>query len=249
MSTVASTVRELGFVGKALALVRKDLKVEFRSRDTLPPMLAFAVTVVLLLAFSLPSGTEIARPASTPLGTVPVADVLSGFFWITVLFAGLVAFARTFEIERQDAAMDALLLVPVDRSALFLAKAASNLIYVSTVQLFLVPSFLLLFHIDLGAGWWAFILVVLLADVGFVSIGTLFASLAAQTTSRELMLPILALPILVPVFIAAAEMSSDLFLGGGFASIAERGWFGIIVAFDLIFVIVGSLTFEYGIER
>ncbi len=249
MSTVATAYREPGFLSKTLTLIRKDLRIESRSRDTLPPMLAFAVTVVLLLAFSLPSGTEIARPTSTPLGTVPTADVLSGFFWVTVLFAGLVAFARTFEIERQDAAMDALLLVPVDRSALYLAKASANLIYVGIVQIFLVPSFLLLFHIDLGSGWWGFFLVIVLADIGFVAIGTLFASLAAQTTSRELMLPILALPMLVPVFIAAVEMSSDLFLGEGFGAIAERGWFGIVVAFDLIFVIVGALTFEYGLER
>jgi heme exporter protein B len=243
-----STEREAGFVAKSLALARKDLRIELRSRDTLPPMLAFSLAVTLLLAFSLPAGSSLARPARLPVGTVPMADVLAGFLWVTVLFAGLVAFARTFEVERDEGALDSLLLMPVDRSALFLAKAGANLVYIVVVQAFLVPAFLLLFRVDLGSGWPALLLVIALADVGFVAVGTLFASLAAQTTSRELMLPILALPMLVPVFIAAVEMTSDLFLGGGFAQISERGWFGILIGFDLIFGIAGALAFEFALD-
>jgi heme exporter protein B len=241
-------MREAGFLTKTRALARKDLTIELRSRDTLPPMLAFSLAVTLLLAFSLPAGAELAQPRSLPLGTVPLAEVLAGFLWVTVLFAGLVAFARTFEVERDEGAIDSLLLLPVDRSALFLAKGAANLVYIFSVQVFLVPAFVLLFRIDLGSGWPALLLVVLLADLGFVAVGTLFAALAARTTSRELMLPILALPMLVPVFIGAVELTSDLFLGGGFGAIAERGWFGILIGFDLIFAIAGVLTFEFALN-
>lgn len=250
MSAVAVAVaeKEAGFLAKTWVLIRKDVRIELRSRDTLPPMLAFSLAVVLLLAFSLPSGTSLARRASFPVGTVPMADVLAGFLWVTVLFAGLVAFARTFEVERDSSVIDSLLLVPVDRSALFLAKAISNLTYIVVVQAFLLPAFLLLFQIDIGSGWLPLLMVVLLADIGFTMIGTLFAALAAQTTSRELMLPILALPILVPVFIAAVELTSDLFLGGGLGTITERGWFGILVAFDLVFTIVGALAFEFAVD-
>ncbi|MBA2726423.1 MAG: heme exporter protein CcmB, partial [Actinobacteria bacterium] len=196
-----------GFLVKTWALTAKDLRVELRARDTLAPMLAFTFAVTLLLAFTLPVTGRLVRPTGAPvLGTAPLADVLAGFLWVTVLFAGLIGFARTFEVERAEGALDSMLLVPLDRSALFLSKAAANLIYVVVAELLLIPVFLLFFQIDLGARAIPLILVVVLVDVGFVSIGTLFASLAAQTSSRELMLPILALPVLVPVFIAAVEL-------------------------------------------
>jgi len=237
-----------GFLSKTATLVSKDLRVELRGRDTLPPMVAFAVTVSLLLAFAAPAPAELNEPVSLPIGTVAFVDVAAAFFWITILFAGLIGFARTFEVERDDGAVDALLLIPLDRSGLFLAKAAANLAFILVVQAVLLPTFALLFHFDLGADWAALMLVVLLVDIGFASIGTLFASLAAQTRSRELVLPILALPALVPLFIGAFELTSDLLAGDGLDAIAARGWFGIIVAFDVIFSIASALVFEFVID-
>jgi len=237
-----------GFLSKTATLVSKDLRVELRGRDTLPPMIAFAVTVSLLLAFAAPAPAELNEPVSLPLGTVAFVDVAAAFFWITILFGGLIGFARTFEVERDDGAVDALLLIPLDRSGLFLAKAAANLAFIVVVQAVLLPTFALLFHFDLGADWVALLLVVLLVDVGFVAIGTLFASLAAQTRSRELVLPILALPALVPLFIGAFELTSDLLAGDGLNAVAARGWFGIIVAFDVIFSIASALVFEFVID-
>lgn len=243
----AAIHREDGFIAKTLALAAKDLRVELRSRDTLLPMVAFCIAVALLLAFSLPPG-DVRRAVTTPLGEVPLANVLAGFLWITVLFAGLIAFARTFEIERREDALESLILVPVDRSALYLAKGIANLVFVMSIQVVLVPLFLLLFRIGMQEAWGALLLIIVLADIGFVAIGTLFAALAARTTSRELMLPILALPALVPVFIAAVELTSDLFGGASFAELANRGWFGILLASAAIFGIVGALVFEYALE-
>ena len=239
---------ERGFVAKTTLLIRKDLLVEARARDTLPPMLAFCLTVALLLAFSIPGNTVMQDAVEIPIGTVALADVIAGFLWITILFAGLIGFARTFEVERADGALDALLLVPLDRSGLFAAKAVSNLVYIAVVQVFLVPVFALFFSLSLGADWLVLVLVIALVDIGFVAIGTLFASLAAQTRSRELILPVLALPGLVPIFIAAVELTSDLFLGGGLETVAARGWFGILLLFDLVFVTVGALAFEFAID-
>jgi heme exporter protein B len=231
---------EAGFVGKLGALARKDLRLESRGRDTLPPMLAFSFAVVIVLAFTLPTSGE--------MGRVARADVLAGFLWITVLFAGLIGFARTFEVEREEGALDVLLLVPVDRSGLYIAKASANFVFVVLAQVLLVPAFVLLFDLEVGGGWWALVLVVLLADLGFALVGTLFSSIAAQTRSRELVLPILALPALVPVFIAATELTSDLFLGAGLELVAQRGWFGILVGFDALLAIVGSLLFEFAVD-
>ena len=249
MIGVAASGSEPGFIGKTLVLARKDLRIETRARDTLPPMLAFAFAVTLLLAFTLPAPGPLRRPIDIPAaGTVRLADVLAGFLWITVLFAGLIGFARTFETERRDGALEVLLLAPLDRSGLFVAKAVANLVYIVLVEIFLLPAFAILYGVDLGSSFGALVLVALLVDIGFVSTGTLFASLAARTRSRELMLPILALPAVVPVFIAAVELSSDLFLGGGFDAVTETGWFAILVVFDIVFSVVGALGFEFAIE-
>ena len=248
MNTAPASLKAPGFLGKTFALAAKDLRTEVRSRDTLPPMLAFSLAVTLLLAFSLPATGRLSRPTETALGTVPLGDVLAGFVWVTVLFAGLIGFARTFEVERAYGAIDALLLTPLDRSGLFAAKVLANGAYIVAVQMFLLPAFAVLFQIDLGSRWPALIGVVLLVDVGFVAVGTLFSALAAHTSSKELMLPILALPALVPVFIAAVELTSELFLGGGMSEVSARGWFAILVAFDVIFTVVGALIFEYALE-
>ena len=231
---------ELGLFGKVRVLVGKDLRIESRGRDTLPPMLAFSIAVTLLLAFTLPGAPRLTPPQALVLGTVPLADVLAGFLWITVLFAGLIGFGRTFEVERSEGAIDSLLLVPLDRSGLFLAKSLANLTFVGTVQVVLMPVFGLLFGLNLGARWFGLVLVTILVDIGFVAIGTLFAGLAAQTRSRELILPILALPALVPLFIAAVELTSGLFLDEGLSA----GWFAILIASDIVFSVIGALAFE-----
>ena len=237
------------FFAATWALLRKDIRLETRTRDTLPPMIAFGITVSLLLAFSLPGAGQAPHAiVRTPLGTVPLNDVLSGFFWITVLFAGFISFARTFETERAEGAIDSLLTAALDRSAIFLSKAVANLCYVALVQVVLVPVFLVLWNVNLASGWPVFLLVTLLVDVGFTGIGTLFAALAAQTRSRELMLPILALPVLVPVFIAAVELTASLWAGAGTSAVTSGGWFGILIGFDVVFVTIGFVAFDYAVD-
>ena len=249
MSAVAAPVAERGWLSKTAALARKDVRIELRARDTLPPMLAFSFAVTLLLAFTLPTSGRLEAPVSVPgVGLAPLADVLAGFFWVTVLFAGLIGFARTFEVDQQEGALDVLLLAPLDRTGLFFAKAAANLVSISLVEAVLLPGFALLFGVELVSSLGPMVVVVLLVNVGFVSIGTLFSALAAGTRSRELILPILALPALVPTFIGAVELTSDLFLGGGFGAVTEQGWFGILLAFDVIMTTTAALAFEFAID-
>ena len=227
---------EAGFLTKTMWLAAKDLRIEMRARDTLAPMLGFAGAVALVLAFALPEASA--------ADNAVVASVQAGFMWVTVLFAGLIGFGRTFEVERAEGALDSLLLVPVDRSALFVSKALSNLAFLVVLETVLLPLTALLFAFDLGGSWGAMVAVVGLVDLGFVAVGTLYAALAAQTRSRELLLPLLALPALVPVFIAALELTADLLLGAGFDALAARGWFGILVAYDVVFVTAGAMLFD-----
>ena len=236
-----------GFIAKNYALAAKDLRIELRARETLPPMLAFAVVVSLLLAFTLPSVPVPVSPARLPVGAVEAADVLAGFIWVTVLFAGLIGFARTFEFERREGALDSMLLAPLDRSGLFLAKALANLAFIVAVELFVFAAFFIMFSLDIANGSLLFT-IVFLVDIGFISVGTLFAALAAQTRSRELILPILALPALVPVFIAAVTLTADLISGVPVTAVAGRGWFGILIAYDVIMTTIAALAFEAAVE-
>lgn len=241
--------REMGFLAKTARLARKDLRIEMRARETLPPMLAFAFTVTVLLSFTLPGTPELQAPRTLPaVGTVALADVLAGFLWVTVLFGGLIGFARTFESEREEDAIESLLLLPVDRSSLWLAKAGANLAFIGAVELFLIPAFSVLFGFKILGDLPVLIAVILLVDIGFVAIGTLFSALAAQTRSRELMLPILALPALVPIFLGAVELSSDLFLGRGLTGEGAGGWLAIVAVYDVMVVAVSVMTFEYAID-
>ena len=248
-SVAIATPRERGILGKTHVLVVKDLVIETRARETLPPMLAFAATVTLLLAFALPPGARIGTAVALPFGAVAVADVLSGYLWVTVLFAALIGFARTFEVDRMEGAIDALILAPLDRSGLYAAKAGANLLYLVAVQMFLFPAFSIVFSANFGARWVVLLIVALLADIGCVAVGTLFSALAAQTRSRELMLPVLALPILVPAFVAAVALTSDVLVGASLADVSARGWFGILVAYDVVFVTAGILSFEFVLDR
>ena len=243
------STNELGFLGKTFALARKDLRIEMRARETLPPMLAFAFAVTVLLSFTLPGTPELQAPRELPpVGTVALADVLAGFLWVTVLFAGLIGFARTFESEREEDAIESLLLVPIDRSGLWLAKAMANLAFIVVIELFLVPAFTLLFGFRLIDDLATFLAVVVLVDLGFVATGTLFSALAAQTRSRELMLPILALPALVPVFLGAVELSADLFVGKGLSAEGAGGWLAILAVYDAVAIAVSVMAFEYAID-
>ena len=171
-SAAAPRPVERGFLSKVLVLASKDLRVEMRGRDTLPPMLAFSLAVTLLLAFSLPPDGDFRAPADLPVGTASLGVVLSAFLWVTVLFAGLIGFARTFEVEREAGAIEALLLLPIDRTGLFLGKVCANLCYVVAMEALLLPVFALLFSLGLGAGWLVLLLVVALVDIGFVAVGT-----------------------------------------------------------------------------
>ncbi|MDQ3878601.1 MAG: heme exporter protein CcmB [Actinomycetota bacterium] len=242
----AAPVASAGFIGKTWALVQKDVRIELRGRDTLPPMVAFGVAVGLLLAFALPGDPHLSRSIGS--SGARLADVVAGFFWVTVLFAGLIGFARTFDIETEDGALDALLLVPIDRSGLYMAKALSNLAIVIATEVVLLPVFAFVFGLDLGIRWLDIVGIVALVDVGFAAVGTLFASIAAHTRSRELLLPLLALPVLVPIFIAAVELSSRTFLGGGLAAVKGSGWFVILVAYDIVFAVASALIFEFVVE-
>lgn len=201
-------------------LARKDLRLELRARDTLPAMLLFVVSALVVFHFALPDESS------------EVAAV--GLLWIAILFTALLGLGRAFVAEREQGLLDGLVLAPCDRSAIWLGKTVSTLVFLLLVEAIALPAFALFFvgsRIGLAS-----IAGVLLADVGIATVGTLFAAMASASRARELLLPLLFLPVVIPLLVG----------GVGAAVEDDPGrYLGFLGVYDLIFAILSWASFEY----
>jgi heme exporter protein B len=221
------------FFHQVLAIVAKDIAAELHTREMVSAMLVFSVLALLVFSFALDLGGAMARAAAP------------GVLWATVAFAGTLGLSRSLAREQQTGCMDGLLLAPMDRSAIFLGKALGNLAFIGIVEAVLLPLFSALFDTPLLRP--GVLVVTALGTVGYAAVGTLLAAIAINTRAREVMLPILLLPLAIPVLIAAVQATRWLVEGGTFAEVA--GWVRLLVAYDLIIVAVSVLTFGYVVEE
>jgi heme exporter protein B len=215
------------------AVVWKDLVAELRSRELLSAMLVFALLVILIFNFALelePQG----RLAATP-----------GILWATFAFAGTLGLNRSMAIEKDRGCLDGLLLAPVDRSAIYFGKALSNLAFMLIVEAVTLPVYSLLYNVNLFQP--GLLLVILLGSVGYAAVGTLLASMAVQTRTRDVLLPILLFPLLIPVLIAAVKGSAAFIFGLPWAEAAP--WLNLLVGYDVIFIAIASMVFDYVVEE
>ena len=217
------------FLQGALAVAAKDIRVEHRSKTALVSAIGFAVLVLVIFNF--------ARDAAAVSREVLAPSVL----WITFTFSGVIALNRSFTLERDNAALDGLLLAPVSRSALFLGKYLANLAFVGTVEAVTLPLFVLFFGVDLGGRLPAIGLVAVLATAGFVAVGTVFAAMTVRTRYAELMLPLLVLPFLLPPVMWAVQATAKLLGGRPLGEIV--GWLWLLGFYDLVFITAGLLLF------
>lgn len=211
----------------------KDLKIEWRTRESLSSAFVFSVLVLVIFNFALDLNTNEARR----LG--------AGFFWVAFAFAGVLALNRSFAIEKQDGCLRALLLSPADRGGIYAGKFIANVIFMVITQLLVLPLFMVFFDVPMTGSFGILLLVFLLGSIGFSAVGTLFSAIAANTRMRELMLPILLLPISIPLLIAAVETTSYA-LG---ADTDVSMWFKLLVVYDVVFVTTCFLSFEYVMEE
>lgn len=215
------------------AIVWKDLAAELRSRELLSAMLVFAILVILIFNFALELD---AKTRST---------VTAGVLWVTFAFAGTLGLNRSMAIEKDRGCMDALLLAPVDRSAIYFGKAIGNLIFMLIVVVIVIPIYSILYNINLfNAG---LLLVILLGSIGYVSVGTLLASMAVQTRTRDILLPILLFPVEIPVFIAAVKASTGFLQGLEMAEIMP--WINLLIVYDVVFTALAFMLFDYVVEE
>jgi heme exporter protein B len=223
----------MSFAIKVSAILWKDVLSELRAREIVTSVLVFGLLVLVVFNFAFDPGS----------GTMAIVG--AGILWVAFTFAGVLALNRSFAMENENSCIDGLMLCPVDRQVLYLGKLAGCFTFMLLVEIIITPVFLVLFNQSL---WMPRLgLVIVLATVGFAAVGTLFSALAANTKARDIMLPILFLPMIVPVIIAAVEATGIVLDGGTWSDMAT--WLWIILAFDVIFLAVSTLVFEFVLEE
>jgi heme exporter protein B len=217
------------------ALIRKDLRLELRTRESVPAMILFSLGTFVLFHFALD------RP------TVE-GDLAAGVLWVTLLFAAVLGINRLFVAEREEGGFDAFLLAPVDRTAMFVAKATVLFAFLVALEIAAVAAFsVLLLEPSPWPALPGLALVLLLADAGLAVVGTLVAALAVQTRARDLLVPLLAIPLSVPLVIGGARATSPLLDAAGAGAIEGR-WLLILALYDLVFGLLAYAIFDFLLE-
>jgi heme exporter protein B len=216
------------------AILGKDLRAELRTLQSLPAMALFAVTTFVIFRFGL-DRTQLS------------GSLAAGVLWATLLFAAILGVNRLFVAEREEGGFDAIRLAPIDRSALFAAKATALLVYLLAVELVVVPVFAV-FFLDSAAALPPLALVLTLADLGLAATGTLISSMAVNSRARDLLAPLVLLPLVVPLSIAATGALEPLLAVGGPGYHRFGAWLATLGLYDLIFLLVGYAVFDFLLE-
>ena len=227
LSTGFAYLRTIG------AIVWKDLAAELRSRELISAMLVFALLVIFIFNFAL------------ELDAITRANVTSGVLWVTFAFAGTLGLNRSLAMEKDRGCLDGLLLAPVDRSAIYFGKSIGNLIFMLLVELVVLPVYSILYNVNLFHP--GLLVVILLGSIGYVVVGTLLSSMAVQTRTRDILLPILLFPVVLPIFIASVKAS------GGFLQAIPMDeiwpWLNLLIVYDVVFTAVRFMVFDYVVEE
>lgn len=218
-----------------LAILWKDLQIELRTKETLAALLLLGLLTLVVLSFAFDPTSPLREPAAP------------GVLWVALIFAGTLGMNRSLLRERDNDCLHGLLLAPIDRGAIYLAKTGANFLFMVAAQLVLLPLFVFFFNLPFVLTIARLAPVLLLALLGFAAIGTTFAAISLRTRAREVMLPLLMLPLAAPLFIAGIQASTQLMSGATLGAAAH--WLNLIGAFDAVFLVVGWMGFEYVIEE
>lgn len=222
-----------GFLRAVLAVIWKDLAAEMRSREILSAMLVFALLVIFIFNFALELNTQVR------------AEVTSGIVWVTLVFAGTLGLNRSMAVEKDSGCLDGLLLAPVDRSAIYFGKMIANLLFMLITAVIILPLYSLFYNQNLfnpGLG-----LVILLGSLGYVATGTLLSAMAVQARTRDILLPVLLFPVILPVLVAAVKASGAFMQAAAWAEI--QPWLTLLVVYDIIFLSAGFMVFDFVVEE
>ena len=222
------------YLRRAWIVVWKDWLVERRSKSSLNAVLFFALVLIFLFEFALGPDRERLEAA------------LPGLLWLGFVLAGLLGLGRAFLLEIENDCWEGLLLAPGDKSAIFLGKLAGNLLLMFLVEALLLALFGLFFNVDLGRVLGPLVLIIVLGTLGLAALGTLFAAMTAHVRARELLFPVLLLPVQVPVLLATVRATEAAMAGEPLASVSN--WITLLVAADVVYLVAGILTFDAILE-
>ena len=218
---------------KVSAILWKDILSELRTKDTIASVLVFSILVIVIFNFTFEPGNRLFK------------DIAPGVLWVAFTFAGMLSLNRSFARDKEKGCLEGLMLCPVDRAVIYTGKMLGCLVFMLVVEAIILPIFCVLFDLPLFLPKLG--VITLVATVGFAAVGTVFSALAVHTRAREIMLPLLFLPIVVPVIIAAVEASGLALSGAPWSEMTT--WLGVMLAFDVIFLLVAAWVFEYVLEE
>ena len=221
------------FLKATFAVVRKDLSAEFRSRELLSAMLVFSMLVILIFNFALELDPSTRK------------EVTAGVLWTTFAFAGTLGLNRSMAVEKDRGCLDGLLLAPVDRSAIYFGKVISNLAFMFIVEAIVLPLYSILYGVNLFNP--GLLLVILLGSIGYIAVGTLLASMAVQARTRDVLLPILLFPIVIPVLLSAVKASTGFLTNAPMTEIMPP--LNLLIVYDIIFTAVAFMFFDEVVEE
>lgn len=224
-----------GTLSAAWLVARKDLAIEFRTRTAFLSALVFAVLAICIFYFAWDESI------------VSPAERAPGVLWVVLAFSALLGLQRSFGLEEHDRSIDALLVSPISREAIYLGKAIGNLLFLCAIQVIAIPALALFYNLPVGEPLLIVSGIVLLAMVGIVAVGTLFSAMAVNTRLAELLLPMLSLPFFVPILMNAAQATTRVMAGRPVAEFAPS--LKLLIAFDLVFVVACTLAFPFTLEE
>jgi heme exporter protein B len=222
------------FVRRTWAVLWKDVLVELRSKETVNAVLFFSLLLLFVFEFTLGADRE------------RLAAVLPGLLWLGVLLAGLLGLGRSFVLERDNDCWEALLLTPGDKGAVYVGKLIGNCLLMALVEVVVLALFTLFFNVDVASALPGLVVILALGTLGIAAVGTLFGAMTAHVRARELLFPVLLLPVLVPVLLAIVKSTEALLVGEPLGAVAH--WVKLLAAADVIYVVAGLLTFDVLLE-
>jgi heme exporter protein B len=211
---------------------RKDLLLELRNKDVVVAVAGFALLIMVIFTFSLNLTQDNARLIGP------------GVLWAAVAFAGVTGLNRAFSLEVEGNTLEALMLAPISRDLIFLGKALGNFLFITVALAVVLPVFAVLFNLVIFR--WEMLAISLLTTIGFSAVGTLFAAMSVRVRAREVMLPLLFLPVVTPLIMAAVESTSHMVNGRNWSDMSQ--WLQLAAAFDVIFIVVSAFVFQHILE-
>ena len=222
-----------GLWTKVFAIFWKDILSEIRTKEILTAVLVFGLLVIVIFNFAF-------EPESGTMGLVA-----PGILWVAFTFAGVLGLNRVFAVEKENSRLSGLMLCPVDRVAIYWGKLLGSFTFMLIIEIIITPIFLVLLNLPLFLPGLA--LIIVLATLGFTSVGTLFSALAVNIRARDIMLPILFLPVVIPVIISAVKATALVLEGGPWGDMLT--WLQIMIGFDIIYLVIATLVFEFVVEE